>query len=276
MIEKKELSVAQRKLKKRKIQNYVRRLIQISFFIFFPSLFSEAFAGVKVVFAFVGQWSPIEFNAFTRTFVILCVITILFGRFFCGYACAFGSLGDFVYEIRKIILKKLKKKIPAIPQNIALVLQKIKYVNLCLILVACVLGYSNVVGENSPWTLFSRLRGGNFHLLESEIVGAILFTLICVGMFLEERFFCQFLCPLGALFALLPILPTGTLKRQASACINGCNACKKQCPVHHKPEGISVHSNECIQCRRCVSICPKGNIGTNKKECNNYFCLHIK
>ena len=35
---------------------------------------------------------PIEQNAFLVMMIALCGFTILFGRFFCGYACAFGTL----------------------------------------------------------------------------------------------------------------------------------------------------------------------------------------
>ncbi|RHR71942.1 4Fe-4S binding protein [Eubacterium sp. AF15-50] len=30
--------------------------------------------------------------------MVLCLYTIVFGRFFCGFACTFGTLGDFVHE----------------------------------------------------------------------------------------------------------------------------------------------------------------------------------
>ena len=36
-------------------------------------------------------------NKFARPVSFL--VTILFGRHFCGYACAFGSLGDAMYEL---------------------------------------------------------------------------------------------------------------------------------------------------------------------------------
>ena len=58
----------------------------------------------------------------------------------------------------------------------------------------------------SPWDVFSMLHAGNFRL-SSYTPGIVLLVLILVGMFFEERFFCRFLCPMGAVFSLLPILP---------------------------------------------------------------------
>ena len=55
-------------------------------------------------------------------------------------------------------------------------------------------------------------------------VGIGLFVLILLGMAVQPRFFCQFLCPMGAVFALLPVLPFARLHRQNDGCIPGCNA----------------------------------------------------
>ena len=71
-------------------------------------------------------------------------------------------------------------------------------------------------------------------------------------MAVQPRFFCQFLCPMGAVFALLPVLPFARLHRQSDGCIPGCNACKQQCPVCLKLEETSLRSGECIACEACL------------------------
>lgn len=258
MKEKKTLTLGQMKQRKRKLQNLLRRVVQLAFFIFAPSLFSEAFAGAKNSFQAVGKGQVLELSKFSVTFLLLAGLTILIGRFFCGFACAFGTFGDFLYEIASWLQKKFKKRLPKIPEKHVIWLQKVKYINLIVLLCACFLGGGSWINNNSPWSVFSRIRALQF--LGLSTIGIVVLVCIAVGMVLEERFFCQFFCPLGALFSLLPILPIGTKKRDAQNCIKGCNACRKQCPVHIKPEGISERSNECIQCGRCRLICPKGNI----------------
>lgn len=91
-------------------------------------------------------------------------------------------------------------------------------------------------------------------------MGIGLLVLILLGMAVQPRFFCQFLCPMGAVFALLPVLPFARLHRQSDGCIPGCNACKQQCPVCLKLEETSLRSGECIACEACVGTCPKQNI----------------
>ena len=81
------------KKKQRKVR-LIRAAIQLIFFIAAPSLFSTAFAGVKSIFLAIGGQQSVTWNSFLDITALLLIITILFGRHFCGYACAFGSLGD--------------------------------------------------------------------------------------------------------------------------------------------------------------------------------------
>lgn len=77
-------------------------------YIFYSSAlpFSTAFAGVKSIFLAIGGQQSVTWNSFLDITALLLIITILFGRHFCGYACAFGSLGDALYELTAFIRAK--------------------------------------------------------------------------------------------------------------------------------------------------------------------------
>ena len=76
----------------------MRAGIQLAFFIAAPSLFSTAFAGIKSIFLAIAAGQPVEWNSFLTVTAVLLIFTCFFGRHFCGYACAFGSFGEAVYE----------------------------------------------------------------------------------------------------------------------------------------------------------------------------------
>ena len=247
--------------KRKKIQKGIRLGIQILFLLVAPAVFTSAFAGGKYIFTQLASGEMVEWNAFLKTLLAIGLFTIIFGRFFCGYACAFGTLGDIIFMISSGIQKKIKKKLPKIPESISCVLRNVKYIILAGILLSCLLGIYDRFRGSSPWDVFSMIT--SLRLPNREyLIGVILLGLIMIGMAWEERFFCKYLCPMGGIFTLLPILPGSLYRRNRENCFPGCSACKRQCPVHLEIDGDSVDSGECIQCNQCLENCPKENIST--------------
>lgn len=258
---KKKMTIKLRK----KIHHYVRAAIQLLFFIFLPSAFTTAFSGIKYIFNQLSGGSEIAITSFVSVLIALCVFTMVFGRFFCGYACAFGSLGDAIHAAYMAIFKKLGKKPILLNEKVQKPLQAVKYVVLLAIVLLTFVGVYGKLPNYSPWEVFSMLRAGNLHLA-GHTLGIIILLLILVGMAMCERFFCRFLCPMGAVFSLLPILPIFSLQRSREDCVNKCSSCEKSCPCKVKlPDKDSWEtSGECIMCQKCLCSCPKSNIKKDK------------
>ena len=244
----------------KKIHAYLRAAIQLVFFLFLPSAFTTAFSGIKSVLTQIGAGNPIAWSSFLTVLLALCAYTIVFGRFFCGYACAFGTLGDAVHSLYLFLCKKCKKKPLLLKKSWKKPLSYVKYAVLLAVVLLCFLGvYGDLTGW-SPCDVFSMLRSGNFKV-GAYWLGCILLVLILVGMVFCERFFCRFLCPMGAVFSLLPILPFFSVRRKREKCAKGCTACEKVCPSDLSlPEDGSWNvSGDCFQCQKCLEICPKKN-----------------
>ena len=235
--------------------------VQVLFFLFLPSAFSSAFAGIKYIFTQLGLKQQILFIPFIQVLIALCLFTIIFGRFFCGFACAFGSLGDWIHLLYIWICKKWKKKPVKMGSKTAYYLSFLKYAVLAAIVILCYLGIYNQLGSYSPWNVFSLIRAGNFHL-SGFVPGLILLVLILIGMAMFERFFCRFLCPMGAIFSLLPVLHFFSIHRNRSGCINGCRVCRNSCPcgIYIPYEKDKNVFGECLQCQKCTVFCPRQNI----------------
>lgn len=244
-------------MKEKKKVRLIRGVCQLLFFVIAPGLYSAAFGGVRSIAEQLHSGQLLKLNTFISLAIVLCLYTIIFGRFFCGYACAFGSFGDFIHEVSSKIQKKIRKKVWKMPVSLRRKLQYIKYILLIGILVTCFLGIYSKIGLYDPWEIFGSFTKLKF-AINGRYIALVLLGLIVIGMLLEERFFCQFLCPMGAVFALLPVMPFSVISKLPEECATGCNACQNICPASLD---LSENSGECIHCMECVSICPKKNAG---------------
>lgn len=260
----KKITISKKQWKK--IHIYIRTGIQLLYFFLLPSAFTATFNGAKYIFTQLGAGEAIEKTAFLMALVGLCAFTILFGRFFCGFACAFGSFGDLLRFLYVWVCKKLKKKPFNLKEEWMSKLIWIKYLILAVIAVLCFAGLYDKTRGYSPWDVFSMIHAGNFKL-GSYVLGVILLLLIMAGMCVQERFFCRALCPMGAIFSLLPTLPQTALRRERENCIARCSACTRRCPsaLELPADGCLDTSGECFQCQKCIDTCPKGNIHCGAK-----------
>lgn len=99
------------------------------------------------------------------------------------------------------------------------------------------------------------LVSGNLSVVSQAIptVGFVLFLAIAATSLLVERFFCRYLCPLGALFAVVSRKRLYKIRRRSDTCTN-CRFCTRICSmgidVSEKDELVS---GECIQCMQCLT-----------------------
>lgn len=243
-------------MKKKNVRtlDLVRLVIQIIFLIIAPAPFSTAFAGLKGLAVKVGEGDSLAMSAMLKLCLALVVFTIVFGRFFCGWACAFGTYNDIVNRIaRRLKIKQIKN------EKLDKYLPKVKYGVLVLILGLCAAGLRSLTNGTSPWDVFAKILALNFHF-SGYAIGVVLLLLITVGAAFIERFFCRFLCPMGAIFSLAAVLAPVRLKKRETNC-GKCKACSSVCPGRIPlNQTETVKSGECYRCMKCTEICPRGNM----------------
>ncbi len=236
----------------------LRVLSQIVFFFLAPGLFTSAFGGAKSIAASMGGGEVLELSAHITTLILLTAFTLLFGRIFCGYACSFGALGDLVYAMAGWLKKKMGVKIkPVQPPRW---MKYIKYVVLIAILAICATGNQQSLHDISPWNVFAQFVGGNIPSAD-YVIGYVVLVLIIIGMAAVPRFFCRFLCPMGAIFSILPPALLLRLKKPSAAsgsfkACGKCKLCSSKCPADLtlNQEDV-ITSGECFSCHRCVEAC---------------------
>ena len=255
---KKAKSAAARREQTIRAHRWLRYAIQIVFFILAPGLFSGAFNGVKYLFTQIGATQSLEMNSFVVLLIAALAFTVVFGRFFCGYACAFGTLGDIVYAAFEFLRSKTPLPRIELADPLVRALSLVKYVVLAGICVACVFGAWSSVSGMSPWVAFAGFTSGSLDNIDA--VAFVLLAFVVVGMAVRERFFCQFLCPMGAVFSLMPVLGFSEFSRMREHCAKNCGRCHDACPVDIWPDANEMGHGECISCGRCADVCPMCNV----------------
>ncbi len=275
----------------------IRRIVQAGAFVLF--LLYIIFAPAMAVGGARGDWlmrfSPFAglgasisawqvIGAFWPALVLL-ILAIPLGRFFCGWLCPLGATLDAVDRMRggagtapRLTEEARYEHLPG---------RRVKYYLLVASLVAAFLGVG-VFGLFDPLSIAVRSYVLAVHAYVSraviaalQAVGlsgvadgvgsalaakprpvfalhlvAFLVFLAVVGLELvRRRCWCRYLCPLGAMYALAG--KAALTKRSVSdACIE-CGRCVQACPTSCiSPDGHGTLNDECILCLHCQAVCP--------------------
>ncbi len=263
--------------------------------------------------------------------VITTVLTIFFGRFFCGWVCPFGSLHQAVGYLGKLgrthhewlelnryrraqaikyyilifmlaagagnMMRRLIAAAagqPGLPLLlacacllafiVAAVLRaalkwRVAFLLAAIALVAGVgLGWldpaaglpaaSLQTGLLDPLPLMQRAvnlallplaeraapewGGAPRHYLGAGLVGLVLLAALALN-WLIPRFYCRFICPLGALLGVLGRWALGRIGKTHADC-SRCGRCEWHCEGACAPNSI-IRPGECVLCLNCVTAC---------------------
>lgn len=279
----------------------LRRISQIIFLLFFIWLFLQAafpytsaipadlFLRASPLVALTTMLSARAFIGLLIPALIILLLTIPLGRFFCGWLCPLGTLID---GNDNLIKRARKKK----GQRDTLRFRWIKFALLVLLVVAAIFslqwvwfldpialltrtfsvfifpmfawvvnsfinGAMNVPFLADPaYSLHSALQGSVLtenlpRMSQSIVIGLVFITILALGLH-SRRFWCRNLCPLGALLGLFS--KYRLTRRWVSTECNSCGICQLTCKTNAIEDDYSVNSAvECIECMECVAQCPK-------------------
>jgi len=220
------------------------------------------FGGFETLYTLIatGAFIP-RIMASSLILAIGILITVLiFRKGFCGYICPFGTVQELLGKIRKNKIKinnKLDRKA-----------RYLKYVILVGILIGTAVTGTLVFRAFDPFVTFFHFGKGIFwdynsaELVEHLIPFIITIVVLGLAIFID-RFWCRYLCPLGATMNLFTKLGLTKIKRDKKTCID-CKICDKVCPMNVKVSNVKyVKDEECINCNQCVTACPKSSLSLN-------------
>ncbi|MES0883501.1 4Fe-4S binding protein [Roseibium sp. SCP14] len=162
---------------------------------------------------------------------------------YCGWLCPFGAMQELTNRIAKFF------RVPQIevPWGLHERLWPLKYM-IFLGLFGLSLYSLDVAEHYAEVEPFKTAIILKFQRAWPFVLFAV--ALLAAGLFIE-RFYCRYLCPLGAALAIPARLRMFDWLKRYRECGNPCNRCAKECMVQAiHPEG-NINPNECLNCLHC-------------------------
>jgi len=271
------------------------RAVRIALQVFFFSAFVASFVLLNrtpTAYSWPSEWflrlNPLVALVVcvaTRTLVwsvlayglAVAALTVVFGRFFCGMICPLGAIVDFS---DRFLVGQTWAHHRRPPQY----LQRLKYVLLVALGVCAVFGVvmplfmdpislltristivalpiANITAQDSLRALrWMQIPG--FELISVKplyfygtVSALMLFGLVLAGGSVDKRFWCQYVCPSGALFGLLSRYALFRRRVSPETC-NSCKLCARRCPTHaiHGERVQNTDVAECVVCGVCSEV----------------------
>lgn len=248
------------------------RLAFMAFALFWIGWYGQAqLSIVNVLTFFSALRSDFRWEYFLMdplVFILWCAtaISMVFWNrgAFCGWLCPFGAL----QELSNRIAKRLGVRQITIRHGLHQRLSTLKYVIFLLLFGFSLydLALAEQLAEVEPFKTAIILRFMRYWPFVAFAV-----ALLAAGLFVE-RFFCRYLCPLGAALAIPARLRIFDWLRRYRECGNPCQRCNHECPVQAIEPTGDINPNECIQCLHCQMLyhheqkCPHLIQKRNKRE----------
>lgn len=215
--------------------------------------------------------------------MITVVLTLILGRVFCGWVCPLGTINSMIgfktekqwrdwhrvkYYILVFIIASsvFTLQIVGILDPIALLIRSIS--------IGIEPAFNNAIrsffdafynmdvplittASEAVYNIFKKtVLAFKQPVFRQEVFIAAIFLGILALNLVSRRFWCNNICPLGALLGILSRF--SLLKRFVSAKCNECGACGKVCHGRAVPDMQGLwRQSECLYCFNCKSVCPE-------------------
>ena len=229
---------------------YVRDLYLV-FTVVFIGWYALAQLSVINVFTFIHS---VVHDFHWETFLIdplmfilwgfVAVTLLLWGRgVFCGWLCPFGALQELINQAAR----RLRVRQWEFPDMVHERLWAVKYVVLLILFGISLesLGTAEQYAEVEPFKTVFTLH---FQREWSYLFYAV--GLLAVSM-INRKFYCKYLCPLGAALAIPARQRLFDWLRRRRECGKPCQICANECEVRAISPTGEINANECHYCLDC-------------------------
>jgi polyferredoxin len=229
----------------------IRKASIIGMFFLFPITITWLSPALPVIYAGIGG----VLTGAVIIFFLLFLVSLFFGRVFCGYACSAGGMQECMMRVSDKKIKNAKINI-------------VKYIIWVPWLLTIVVFFVRAGGVNEIDFFAGTVDNWNFLIAPYRymIYFGVILLIAVLHLIIGNRAACHCVCWMAP-FMIIGTkvsdwlrLPGLRLKSNRDSCA-GCKQCSKKCPmsldVKTMVETENMKNAECILCGECIDCCPK-------------------
>jgi ferredoxin len=253
------------------------------FFLDFAELFPPKFITGVMFLQFVPSVLKF-FNVFSLVatgFIVILILTFLFGRVYCSTICPLGILQDVIIYLKRKFKKKKRYKFKFLKP-----MPWLRYSFVALTVAFLFGGSILILALLDPYSLFGRIASDLFRpalsavnnlvadvLNSFDVYGlykinvksihfeVLIIPIIFLGLVIwmsltKGRLYCNTVCPVGTFLGLISKVSLFKIELDENTCTK-CSLCEKACKggcIDYK--NLYVDFSRCVGCFNCVAVCP--------------------
>jgi ferredoxin len=195
-------------------------------------------------------------------FLVVLLITLLFGRIYCSSLCPLGTMMDLVIRAKRMFR-------PGYPRSPWKVNRTLCYAIAVLVFAAPVFRVMLPAGLTDPFGLAGKMfvhlsrplfHPGLFPLTFSVAFwfALVVFLVVVITAYRSDRWYCNTLCPVGGLLGFASRVSLIRLRVDTERCTQ-CGDCSQVCKARCIT-GNHVDHSACVACFNCIDVCGEGAI----------------
>lgn len=274
----------------------IRISLAVICFTFITLLFLDFSGVLHAWFGWMAklQIVPAILASSTLTLIALAIITILFGRLYCSVLCPLGIYQDGIAHIAE----KRKKNRYHFKKSV-----KYRYFIALVFFLWIAFGFTANAIWIEPYSIFGRFasnlfspvyrlinnvlayfaeRLGSYAFYSVDvyiksmpmfIIAIVYFLIITILALVNGRWYCNSICPVGALLGSLSKFSVFKPRFDEQKCIS-CGLCEKNCRCSAiDAKNHEIDYSKCVLCFNCISGCKKSAMvyGINKDKKDKCF-----
>jgi ferredoxin len=219
-------------------------------------------------------------------FIIILMLTVLFGRVYCSSICPLGIMQDFVNWFSKKTSKKKKHRFGYLKEQ-----KVLRLVLFLLPVIMFICGSALAINLLDPYSIYGRIAGNLFRpviifgnniaalafekmkiytsfstftinsfALIPFIITTAFFVFVIFMAWKKGRLYCNTVCPVGTLLGYISKFSLFKIVIDQDNC-KSCGVCAKECKASCiDSKNKFVDTSRCVTCFDCVTSCPTDGI----------------